>query len=265
MAQDITLLGAQYNDVPAVQLPKTGGGTARFDDASITTAVASDVTQGKVFLAADGTITTGTNSGGGGGAVVVIDEQLPGGGTAKHITAVDISDTTAVASDVASGKYFYTANGVKTAGTASGSGASSWTLVASTSYQVSTTSTYNVMLNTGNTDIWTSDKLLYIRIRDTAGPRSGYFYGSDNFVPNYDALSDSATATTNILPYCYKYASGAYSIFSGSYGGRVTNVSSDGTITIPFRYSSTYSSTINGTYSIQVYLLDMPTGAPIFT
>lgn len=66
MAQDITLLGAQYNDVPAVQLPKTGGGTARFDDASITTAVASDVTQGKVFLAADGTITTGTNSGGGG-------------------------------------------------------------------------------------------------------------------------------------------------------------------------------------------------------
>lgn len=65
MAQNITLLGAQYNDVPAVQLPKTGGGTARFDDASITTAVASDVAQGKVFIASDGTITTGTGSGGG--------------------------------------------------------------------------------------------------------------------------------------------------------------------------------------------------------
>ena len=35
-------------------------------------------------------------------------------------TLMDISDTTAVASDVASGKYFYTAGGVKTAGTASG-------------------------------------------------------------------------------------------------------------------------------------------------
>lgn len=33
---------------------------------------------------------------------------------------IDITDTTAVASDVATGKYFYTAQGVKTAGTGSG-------------------------------------------------------------------------------------------------------------------------------------------------
>lgn len=32
MAQNITLLGASYSDVPAVDLPKTGGGTARFID-----------------------------------------------------------------------------------------------------------------------------------------------------------------------------------------------------------------------------------------
>lgn len=32
MAQNITLLGASYSDVPAVDLPKTGGGTARFVD-----------------------------------------------------------------------------------------------------------------------------------------------------------------------------------------------------------------------------------------
>lgn len=63
MAQNITLLGASYSDVPAVTLPRTGGGTARFDDASVTTATAADVAQGKIFLASNGTITTGTASG----------------------------------------------------------------------------------------------------------------------------------------------------------------------------------------------------------
>ena len=32
MAKNITLMGANYQDVPAVDLPKTGGGTARFVD-----------------------------------------------------------------------------------------------------------------------------------------------------------------------------------------------------------------------------------------
>lgn len=65
MAKNISLMGASYSDVPAVTLPQTGGGTARFDDASVTTATAEDVAQGKVFLAANGTITTGTATGGG--------------------------------------------------------------------------------------------------------------------------------------------------------------------------------------------------------
>lgn len=72
MAQNITLLGASYSEVPAVTLPKTGGGTARFDDASVTTAVASDVASGKIFLASNGTITTGTASGGGGSGFTLL-------------------------------------------------------------------------------------------------------------------------------------------------------------------------------------------------
>ena len=43
--------------------------------------------------------------------------------TADGTTIIDISDTTAIASDVAAGKYFYTAAGLKVAGTASGSDA----------------------------------------------------------------------------------------------------------------------------------------------
>lgn len=45
-----------------------------------------------------------------------------GGGTA---TFTDVTDTTAAAADVASGKYFYTAAGVRTQGTNSGGGGSS--------------------------------------------------------------------------------------------------------------------------------------------
>lgn len=67
MAQNITLMGASYSAVPAVTLPKTGGGTATFTDVTDTTAAASDVATGKYFYTAAGVRTAGTNSGGGGG------------------------------------------------------------------------------------------------------------------------------------------------------------------------------------------------------
>ena len=65
MAQNITLMGASYSAVPAVTLPKTGGGTASFTDVTDTTAAASDVASGKYFYTAAGVRTQGTNSGGG--------------------------------------------------------------------------------------------------------------------------------------------------------------------------------------------------------
>lgn len=65
MSQNITLLGASYSDVPAVTLPKTGGGTATFTDVTDTTAAASDVASGKYFYTAAGVYTQGTSSGGG--------------------------------------------------------------------------------------------------------------------------------------------------------------------------------------------------------
>ena len=64
MAQNITLMGANYSAVPGVQLPKTGGGTALFTDVTDTTAAAADVATGKYFYTAAGVRTEGTNSGG---------------------------------------------------------------------------------------------------------------------------------------------------------------------------------------------------------
>lgn len=56
MAKNITLLGADYPDVPAVQLPQTGGGTATFYDievidnlTSTSTTDALSANQGKVL------------------------------------------------------------------------------------------------------------------------------------------------------------------------------------------------------------------------
>ncbi len=91
-------------------------------DISDTTAIASDVGLGKEFYTASGAKAQGTAVTG--NAISVVDTTDSNGGTIRTITAVDISDTTAVAADVASGKYFYTANGTKTAGTASGGGSS---------------------------------------------------------------------------------------------------------------------------------------------
>lgn len=218
MAQNITLLGASYSAVPAVVLPKTGGGTARFDDASITTATASDVASGKIFLANDGTITTGTSSGGG--------------------------------------------------------GASSWTKIAETSYQVNNSNTSATNLDTwstGHSEIWTSDKIVYIRVRDTEGKRRGYYYGTDVFFINHVAKNNSESSATsgNVMIILSVTSTGTYYSRYGysttGYGIYPNYFYSDGRIRFGVRYNATYSKTINSTYKVEVYLLDPAGGVSIFT
>ena len=65
MAQNVTVQGASYSDVPAVVLPKTGGGTATFTDTTISTnaAAAGDIASGKLAYV-NGSLVTGTASGG---------------------------------------------------------------------------------------------------------------------------------------------------------------------------------------------------------
>lgn len=153
-------------------------------------------------------------------------------------------------------------------------GASSWTKVAETSYQVSTTSTSAATVDTwatGHSELWTSDKIVYVRVRDTAGKRTSYFYGSDTFFINHGmANGTSASSYANgMRQIFYVNPDGDYGTYAssgtGGYGVYPDTFYSDGRIRIRRRYNANYSLTINGTYKIEVYLLDPPTGAPIFT
>lgn len=156
---------------------------------------------------------------------------------------------------------------------AASGGSSSWTKVAETSYQVSTTSTTATTVETwatGHNEIWTSDKILYIRVRDTAGKRTGYYYGTDIYDLNtMQKNSDTSTEYISISAptiLCVS-SNGTYSknTSTNKYGIYADRIYRDGRIRIQRRYSSSYTLTINGTYKVEVYLLDPPTGAPIFT
>ena len=54
MAQNVVINGVTYSDVPEVDIPKQGGGTAKFFDASGTDAAAGDVLSGKKFVNGSG-------------------------------------------------------------------------------------------------------------------------------------------------------------------------------------------------------------------
>ena len=210
MAQNITLLGASYSDVPSVLLPKTGGGTASF---------------------------------------------------------TDVTDTTAAASDVASGKYFYTSAGVRTAGTSSGGGGTDHlTLLATKNLGTISTSSTSAA-DTGQTlDITGFDSYdMLIAIAHTQTHTNSRHVATVRLI-NFSATSNVNTKTaTSIATSTQHYklsSSGTLTERSGTtaYGVYVNAATIDAnsnprkcTLTIYQRYNSTSSGTINGTYVMDVY------------
>ena len=156
---------------------------------------------------------------------------------------------------------------------AAASGSSSWTKVAETSYQVSTTSTSTGTVDTlatGHSELWTSSKWVYVRVRDTAGKRNGYFYGSDQFFYNQTVANGStdSTSVSTVMRIYMRYSDNAFatavSTGTSAYGVWADTIYSDGSVRIRRRYNSANSLTINGTYKVEVYLLDNPDSVPIF-
>ena len=211
-ARTISLLNATYSDVPQVQLPISGGGTATF---------------------------------------------------------TEITDTTAAAGDVASGKYFYTSAGIKTQGTASGGGGSDHlTKIATKSLGTISTSSTSAA-DTGQTLAVTAtdykDYDMLIAICHTSTHTNGRHVATVRLI-NFSATSTLTTKTATQVATSTQHwklnSSGTLQMRSGTtaYGVYVNAATLDTsstpnkiTFTIYQRYNSTSSGTINGSYVLDVY------------
>lgn len=205
MAQNITLLGANYSAVPAVNLPKTGGGTATYTDVTDTTAAAADVASGKYFYTAAGVRTQGTSSGGGGGIGTLLNTTSMGTQSTSSTTAAD--------------------TGI--------------------SLSVSGIDNYDLLIVEASVNSVTNNRhtatvgLIFLTAGTTVGTKNGATIAT---VKWNSKISSNGTTTT-------RAGTTAYGIYPNSC------TVSNGTATIPMyrRYNSTSTGTINGSYTARVY------------
>lgn len=106
MAQNVVINGVTYSNVPEVDIPKSGGGTAKFYDTAAATAAAGDVLTGKTAFSATGSISGSmANNGATGGTIstkagsVTIPAGYTSGGT---VSLGGVTDC--VAGNILSGK-----------------------------------------------------------------------------------------------------------------------------------------------------------------
>ncbi len=108
MAQNVVINGVTYSNVPEVDIPKSGGGTAKFFDTASADAVAGNILSGKVAYISTGSVTGNmTNNGDTSGTIstkagtVTIPAGYTSGGTVS-LDGTAITDL--IASNILSGK-----------------------------------------------------------------------------------------------------------------------------------------------------------------
>ena len=101
MAQNVIINGVTYSNVPEVDIPKSGGGTAKFFDTAGASAAAADILTGKIAYGASGPVSGSmANNGSTSGTIstkagtVTIPSGYTTGGTVSLASAA-VSDLTA--------------------------------------------------------------------------------------------------------------------------------------------------------------------------
>lgn len=113
MAQNVIINGVTYSNVPEVDIPKSGGGTAKFYDTAGANAAAGDILSGKTAFGASGSISGSmANNGATGGTIgtkagsVTIPAGYTSGGT---VSLTNVTDC--VAGNILQGKSILGVNG----------------------------------------------------------------------------------------------------------------------------------------------------------
>lgn len=141
-------------------------------------------------------------------------------------------------------------------------GGSSYRLLASTEIQAQTTSSTEKSLGSISVgeEAYSSNYLIFVKVRNKAGRSSGRFYGSDTIFANpYPAQNQSNQVSTSGY-LAYKCGSGNTTTvaMNTKYGVYAASITSDGKINMACKYNSTSSGTVNGTFKVDVYALPWP-------
>lgn len=212
------------------------------------TVTADKLAQGYTAHDKSGEVIIGTATGGGG--AVIQDED---GGL--HFLEDGVNAFSDAVTELANGGFLHTITGVMASG---GGGESDIHLLTTDEIHVSTASTtvtlekaYSVPL----TDLGEKDALFIFAISDNAGHRNGYFYSSLSAIVNTTTVknwtirvtSDGSTGLSGV----------GYGVYVSSVGATYVDGVRTLNVNVSSRYSSTYSLTVDGTYSVSMYYIDL--------
>lgn len=231
------------------------------------------------------------SGGGGGGEAVLIDKTISTNGTYNASSdnadgykkaVVNVPNSYAAGDEgkvvsngalVAQGSDTVTENGTVDTTlinsllvNVSGGGGSSYTLLAETDFTVDTVSTSSIEVGTiaCGSSAYTTDRLIYVRVRDKAGRRNGYYYGGDVFVAVPRTQNESNSQVHTAIS-SYVDDSGKNYAVGGTYGILAKKIDDEGNVYIAARYNANNTKTINGTFHVEVYRLSWPDGVSPYT